>query len=64
MRYLPTNELAARPCIVVDGAPRAEALITVALGRSIGGAANGPTPKKNIHANTLLSAVGAEMHRH
>jgi hypothetical protein len=31
MRYLPTNELAARPCIVVDGAPRAEALITVAL---------------------------------
>jgi hypothetical protein len=31
MRYLPTNEFAARPCIVVDGAPRAEALITVAL---------------------------------
>jgi hypothetical protein len=28
MRYLPANELAARPCIVVDGAPRAEALIT------------------------------------
>jgi hypothetical protein len=33
MRSLPTNVLAGRPCIVVDGAPRADALIAVALAK-------------------------------
>jgi hypothetical protein len=29
MRYVPSNEIDRRPCVVVDGAPRSEALITL-----------------------------------